>query len=152
MFDKIVAYLEKRMEANALNPDPFERRHVAVAALLIEASRLDGHYDAVEQGTVVRLLKETLNLPADQARDLLGLAEARQANTYDNWIFCEAIKKGYSVPERIEIVTHLWDVALVDGQLHRMETLMIDRVAEELELTPAQAAAAKAAAQKKAGA
>lgn len=152
MFDKIVAYLEKRMEANALNPDPFERRHVAVAALLIEASRLDGHYDAVEQGTVVRLLKETLKLPADQARDLLGLAEARQANTYDNWIFCEAIKKGYSVPERIEIVSHLWDVALVDGQLHRMETLMIDRVAEELELTPAQAAAAKAAAQKKAGA
>ncbi|MBL9096768.1 MAG: TerB family tellurite resistance protein, partial [Alphaproteobacteria bacterium] len=132
-----------------VNPDPFERRQVAVAALLIEASRLDGHYDAVEQGTVVRLLRETLQLPADQARNLLGLAEARQANTYDNWIFCEAIKKGYSMPERIDIVTHLWQVALVDGQLHRMETLMIDRVAKELELTPAQAAAAKEAAQKK---
>ncbi len=149
MFDKVVAYLERRMEQNAVNPDPFERRQVAVAALLIEASRLDGHYDAVEQGTVVRLLRETLQLPADQARNLLGLAEARQANTYDNWIFCEAIKKGYSMPERIDIVTHLWQVALVDGQLHRMETLMIDRVAKELELTPAQAAAAKEAAQKK---
>lgn len=149
MFDKVVAYLERRMEQNAVNPDPFERRQVAVAALLIEASRLDGHYDAVEQGTVVRLLREALQLPAEQARNLLGLAEARQANTYDNWIFCEAIKKGYSIPERIEIVTHLWEVALVDGQLHRMETLMIDRVAKELELTPVQAAAAKEAAQKK---
>ena len=152
MFDKIVAYLEKRMEANALRADPFERRHVAVAALLIEASRLDGHYDAIEQGTVVRLLKEALKLPADQARDLLGLAEVRQANTYDNWVFCEAIKKGYTMPARIEIVTHLWDVALVDGQLHRLETLMIDRVAQELGLMPAQAAAAKAAAQKKSSA
>jgi uncharacterized tellurite resistance protein B-like protein len=149
MFDKIVAYLEKRMEQNAINPDPFERRQVAVAALLIEASRLDGHYDAVEQGTVIRLLRETLNLPAEQARDLLGLAEARQANTYDNWVFCEAIKKGYAMPERIDIVKHLWEVALVDGQLHRMETLMIDRVAKELELKPEQAAAAKEAAQKK---
>lgn len=149
MFDKVVAYLERRMEQNAVNPDPFERRQVAVAALLIEASRLDGHYDAVEQGTVVRLLRDTLQLPAEQARNLLGLAEARQANTYDNWIFCEAIKKGYSMPERIDIVTHLWEVALVDGQLHRMETLMIDRVAKELELTPAQAAAAKEAALKK---
>ena len=149
MFDKVVAYLERRMEQNAVNPDPFERRQVAVAALLIEASRLDGHHDAVEQGTVVRVLRETLQLPADQARNLLGLALARQANTYDNWIFCEAIKKGYSMPERIDIVTHLWQVALVDGQLHRMETLMIDRVAKELELTPAQAAAAKEAAQKK---
>jgi len=91
-----------------------------------------------------------LNLPADQARNLVGLAEARQANTYDNWIFCEAIKKGYSMPERIEIVKHLWEVALVDGQLHRMETIMIDRVAKELDLNPVQATAAKAAAEKKA--
>jgi uncharacterized tellurite resistance protein B-like protein len=149
MFDKVVAYLEKRMESNAINPDPFARRQVAVAALLVEASRLDGHYDAVEQGTIVRLLRETLQMPADQARTLLSLAEVRQANTYDNWIFCEAIKKGYSMPERIDIVKHLWEVALADGQLHRLETMVIDRVAIELELSPADAAAAKAAAQKK---
>jgi uncharacterized tellurite resistance protein B-like protein len=149
MFDKIVAYLEKRMEDNAINPDPFERRQVAVAALLIEASRLDGHYDAAEQGTVVRLLRETLHLPADQARSLLTIAESRQANTYDNWIFCQAIKKGYSMPERVDIVEHLWQVALVDGQLHRMETIMIDQVAKELGLSDAEAAKAKDAAQKK---
>jgi uncharacterized tellurite resistance protein B-like protein len=149
MFDKIVAYLEKRMEANAINPDPFERRQVAVAALLIEASRLDGHYDAAEQGTVVRLLRETLRLPADQARSLLTIAESRQANTYDNWVFCEAIKKGYSMPERIDIVEHLWQVALVDGQLHRMETIMIDQVAKELGLSAEEADKAKDAAQKK---
>jgi uncharacterized tellurite resistance protein B-like protein len=149
MFDKVVAYLEKRMEANAINPDPFARRQVAVAALLVEASRLDGHYDAVEQGTVVRLLRETLKLPAEQARTLLSLAEVRQANTYDNWIFCQAIKKGFSMHERIEIVKHLWDVALADGQLHRLETMMIDQVAIELDLSPADAAAAKSAAQKK---
>jgi uncharacterized tellurite resistance protein B-like protein len=150
MFEKIVAYLEKRVEANAINPDPFERRQVAVAALLIEASRLDGHYDATEQGTVARLLREMLHLPADQARNLLALAEVRQANTYDNWVFCQAIKKSSSMEERIDIVNHLWDVALVDGQLHRLETLMIDRVAEELGLSKADAAASKAAAQKKA--
>jgi uncharacterized tellurite resistance protein B-like protein len=149
MFDKIVAYLEKRMEDNAINPDPFERRQVAVAALLIEASRLDGHYDAAEQGTVVRLLRETLRLPADQARSLLTIAESRQANTYDNWIFCQAINKGYSMPERIDIVVHLWQVALVDGQLHRMETIMIDQVAKELGLSAEQAAKAKESAQNK---
>ena len=61
MFDKIAAYLEKRVEDNAINPDPFERKQVALAALLVEASRLDGHYDAVEQGTVVRLLKNSID-------------------------------------------------------------------------------------------
>ncbi|MFM9865061.1 MAG: TerB family tellurite resistance protein [Micropepsaceae bacterium] len=150
MFDKIVAYLEKRIENNAINPDPFERRQVAVASLLIEASRLDGHFDPVEQGTVIRLLKETLKLPADQARTLESLAEIRQANTYDDWIFTNAVRKGYSMDERKEIVKNLWEVALIDGQLDRMENLMIDRVATELGLTIADTLAAKTAAQTKA--
>ena len=144
MFDKITAYLEKRQEAGAINPDPFARQQVAVAALLVEASRLDGHYDAVEQGTVIRLLRDMLKLPAEQARQLHAIAETRQANTYDNWIFCEAIKKGFTPAERLEIVRDLWEVALADGKLHRMETIMIDMVAKQLELTPAGAAKAKA--------
>jgi uncharacterized tellurite resistance protein B-like protein len=151
MFDKVIAYLEKRIEDNAINPDPFERRQVAVASLLIEASRLDGHYDPVEQGTVTRLLRETLKLPAEQARTLLELAEIRQANTYDDWIFTNAIRKGYSMDERKEIVKNLWEVALIDGHLDRMENLMIDRVATELGLTIADTEAAKASAQAKVG-
>ena len=117
---------------------------------MIEASRLDGHYDPVEQGTVVRLLKDTLKLPADQARTLQSLAEIRQANTYDDWIFSNAVRKGYAMDERKEIVKNLWEVALIDGQLDRMENMMIDRVATELGLTIADTAAAKTAAQKKA--
>ncbi len=148
MFDKIVSYLEHRMDANAINPNPFARAQVAVAALLIEASRLDGHYDAVEQGTVIRLLRDVLSLPAEQARTLLSLAEIRQANTYEDWVFCQAIKRGFSMAERIEIVTKLWEVAFADGQLHRLEAMMIDRVAGELDLSPADAATAKQSAKK----
>ena len=149
MFDKIAAYLEKRVEANAINPDPFARQQVAVAALLVEASRLDGHYDAVEQGTIVRLLRDMLKLPAEQARQLLSIAETRQANTYNNWIFCEAIKKGFTPAERLAAVQDLWEVALADGKLHRMETMMIDAVAKQLEIPPADAAKAKAEAEKR---
>jgi len=145
MFEKIVAYLETRMENNAINPDPFERKHVAVAALLVEASRLDGHYDAVEQGTVVRLIRETLKLPAEQARSLLHLAEVRQANTYDNWIFCQAINRGFGMPEKIEILAKLWEVAMADGQLHRLETLMLEGVAKELQIPEAEVEKARKA-------
>jgi len=143
MFDKIAAFLEKRQESGAINPDPFARQQVAVAALLVEASRLDGHYDAVEQGTVIRLLREMLKLPAEQARHLHAIAETRQANTYNNWIFCEAIKKGFTPAERLDIVRDLWEVALADGKLHRMETMMIDMVAKQLEINPTDAAKAK---------
>lgn len=146
MFEKIVAYLETRMEHNAINPTPFERKHMAVAALLVEASRLDGHYDAVEQGTVIRLIRETLKLPAEQARALLELAEVRQANTYDDWIFCQAINRGFPMQEKVEILTKLWEVAMSDGQLHRLESMMLDRVASELHISEADVARARKAA------
>lgn len=149
MFEKIVTYLETRMEANAANPSPFDRRHVAVAALLVEASRLDGHYDAVEQGTVIRLLKDSLQMPPEQARTLLSFAEIRQANTYDDWIFCQAINRGFSMAEKVEILDKLWEVAMADGQLHRLEAMMLDRVAKELKITEADAARIKAKATSK---
>ena len=146
MFEKIVAYLETRMENNAINPHPFERKHVAVAALLVEASRLDGHYDAIEQGTVVRLIREALHMPADQARTLLELAEIRQANTYDDWVFCQAINRGFSMQEKVDILTKLWEVAMSDGQLHRLESMMLTRVAKELQISEADIAKARKAA------
>lgn len=134
MLDRIIAYLEARIERNAFNPHPFDRRHVAVAALLVEASRLDGRYEPAEQGTIVRLVKETLNLPATEARALLEVAERREAHTGHDWIFCNAINKGYDIGERIVILQKLWELALADGNLHTLEAMMLERVAGQLEI------------------
>ena len=136
MLDRITAFLEARMESGAINPDPFERAHVAIAALLVEASRMDGHYDAFEQGTVVRIIRETLNLQPAKARELLALAEIRQAETWHDWIFCLAIRRTHNLEERTAIMERLWEIALSDGQLHRMEAMMLERIAQELDIPP----------------
>lgn len=137
MLDRIIAYLEARIERNAINPHPFDRRHVAVAALLVEASRLDGRYEPAEQGTIVRLIKETLNLPAGEARALLEVAQRREAHTGHDWIFCNAINKGYDLEERLVIMRKLWELALSDGNLHTLEAMMLERVAGQLEIPEA---------------
>lgn len=134
MLERIIAFLDARMEQGAINPDPFERAHVAVAALLVEASRMDGHYEAFEQGTIVRIIRDTLKLPPLKARELLALAEIRQAGTWDDWIFCQAIKRSFDRAERIDILEKLWEIAMSDGQLHNLEAMMLNRVAEELEI------------------
>lgn len=138
MLDRIIAYLDARMEQGAINPDPFERAHVAVAALLVEASRMDGHYEAFEQGTIVRIIRETLKLPPQKARELLALAEIRQAGTWHDWIFCQAIKRRFDMAERIDVLEKLWEIAMSDGQLHNLESMMLNRVAEELEIPLAE--------------
>lgn len=138
MLEKFVAFLDARMEQSAINPDPFERVHVAVAALLVEASRMDGHFDAAEQGTIVRIIKETLNLPQEGARELLALAEIRQAGAWHDWIFCQAINRSYNLAERITILEKLWELAASDGELHRMESLLLDNIADELAIPAAE--------------
>jgi uncharacterized tellurite resistance protein B-like protein len=137
MLQRIIDFLEQRMESSAVYPYPFERKHVAVAALLVEASKLDGNVDATEQGAIVRIIRETLKLPPEQARALVALAEQREAGTTHDWIFCRAINRGYTVEERIGILEKIREITLADGQLHRLEAMMLERVAGELELPPA---------------
>ena len=138
MLQEIIDFLEQRMESSAVYPYPFERKHVAVAALLVEVSKLDGNFDATEQGAIVRIIRETLKLPAEKARALLALAEAREGGTSHDWIFCQAINKGYSLEERVGIVEKIREIALADGQLHRLEAMMLERVASELHLPAAE--------------
>jgi uncharacterized tellurite resistance protein B-like protein len=48
--------------------------------------------------------------------------------------------------DKVEILAKLWEVAMSDGQLHRLESMMLDRVAKELEIPQADVARARKAA------
>ncbi|MAB15268.1 TerB family tellurite resistance protein, partial [Parvibaculum sp.] len=45
--------------------------------------------------------------------------------------------------ERSQVVEMLWEVALSDGTLHRMETVMIETLAKEVGLSAGECASAK---------
>jgi len=85
---------------------------LAVAVLLVEAARADGHYNADDRHAVDALLDEMFDL-ADPAA-LRRQAEAVQEQAADLVRFTRVIKTALSEAERRALIEALWQVVLVD--------------------------------------
>jgi uncharacterized tellurite resistance protein B-like protein len=136
MLDRILRMLEKSGGGDAKAKTPpearFDRKEVAAAALMIESCRIDAKYSATERARITEIVQERFELDPADAKALVKFAEARQAEVYSDWLFMEAVKKGFAENERAEIIGMLWEVAFADGHLHRFEEHMIARVAGEI--------------------
>ncbi|BAL25324.1 TerB family tellurite resistance protein [Azoarcus sp. KH32C] len=144
MLKKLVALLAGEVHAEGIETGPFERRQIAVAALLLEAMYVDHRASDAEHAAVIRLLREHFHLPEQMAQELVAVAEERFAEVLDDWEFAEAVRSGFDPEERQEVLAMLWEVAYVDGDLARLEDRLINRLTEQLELTSEAADAARA--------
>ncbi len=133
MLSRIIRFLEGRASEQEEAMDAaFDRRHVAAAALLVEASRIDTEFDADERAKIKALVADRFGLGPEDAEALIAVAERRQDEVYSDWMFTQAIATGFTEAERADVIAMLWEVAYADGTLHRFEEHMIQRVAEEL--------------------
>ncbi|MEQ8746522.1 TerB family tellurite resistance protein [Pyruvatibacter sp.] len=151
MLDRIVAFLERRPDADQSGSDPFSVKQVAAAALMVEGARLDKDFDASERAAMERIVGERFELNADDASTLIDIAYARQSANYDNWQFANAVKKNFSPEEQIDILSMMWEVAYADGELHRFEVHQIKSVASQLGLSDADLEKARKDAQARLG-
>lgn len=126
--------------ASAHGPDELQ---LAAAALLVEAARLDGSFDAVESETVVRLLRERFSLDLESAAELTALAERRVAESSQYFGFVQAINLRFSHAERVELVEMLWEVVYADGALHEYEASLMRRIAGLLHVPDVESGAAR---------
>ena len=152
MFERVNQFFEKRLAQAETTPEGFDHRHIAVAALLVEAARKDGHFDAAEHEVIVRLLTSHFKMPTEQSEALLAVAERRERMVMHNWIFYEHIKRGFSPEERRAIVGDLWSLAYADAALHRFETSLIEAIAHQIDVTASACAEERDRAKMRAGA
>jgi len=146
-----MALLSGEIQAEGLETGPFERRHIAVAALLLEAMYIDHRASEREHAAIGRLLREHFSLPDDAARQLVAIADERFAEVLDDWEFAEAVRAGFNAAERQEVLTMLWEVAYADGDLARLEDRLVSRLAKQLDIDADAADAARATAVARAG-
>ncbi len=150
MLERLIGLLRGDVQAEATEQGPFERRLIAVAALLLETMYVDRSASQVEQQAVKRLLMARFQLPPEQVEQLLAIAEVRYAEALDDWEFAEAVRVGFDLADRQEILAMLWEVAYVDG-LEKLEGHLIQRLANHLELNEDAVALARATASTRAG-
>jgi uncharacterized tellurite resistance protein B-like protein len=145
MLEKIIAALKVKTggQSNAATPDI---KRLAAAAMLVEAARRDENFDDSERSAITRIVGENFKLSPTEAKTLVELAEQRQKLPYGESIFTRTIAENFSADERRDVVKMLWEVAMADGHLHRVEVSMIERLAREIGLDAAASEAARKAA------
>jgi len=125
MLDRILHLLAGNAEG-AAEPD---RLQLAVAALLVEAARMDDHFDAAERRVIARLLAERFDLAREATERLLAAAERAAEHSTQLFRFTHQAVLSLDAPERVRIIEMLWQVAYADGALDPDEDALIRRIA-----------------------
>lgn len=128
-------FLERLRLAPAPAPSsqPYLRKELAAAALLIEAARIDCEVSEEERLAVARLISERLALPPDEAARLLEPIPAGElAAEVDDSIVIQAVREGFAEGDREDILEMIWEVIYADGQLTRFEDLFMQRMVQSL--------------------
>jgi len=111
--------------------DPAERAddlQVAVAALLVEAARMDDRFDAAERAVIQRLLAARFELSPWATADLVAAAERAVARSTQIFRFTDMVIRRLEPEQRIAIIEMLWQVAYADGRLDPEEDALLRRI------------------------
>ena len=122
------------LEANRAVPAQ-ERRslELAVAVLVHEARRADyAEGDAQESDAGVAALTELFGLERAEAAELLAQGREKALHLTSFYAPVTAIKREFSMPERIRLVEHLWRVSFADGRLDIHEDHYVRKIAHLL--------------------
>lgn len=122
---------------------PVQPEQLAAAALMVEAARLDGHFEPHERERIRTLLEQRFGLVPDLAADLLEEAERAAAESVDWHAFTTALKNGLDHDGRIAVMEMLWEVAYADGRLADLEASLLRRVAGLLYVSGKESAQAR---------
>ena len=110
----------------------FERKQIAVAALLVECAQVDTEITPQERQAIYAAVRRQLGLDDETCEALVAVAARRTGEVWHDWIFLEAIKRGFKRREQREILERLWEVAHADSSVHPFEASLISRAAKEL--------------------
>jgi uncharacterized tellurite resistance protein B-like protein len=110
------------------------RLQLAVAALLLEMSRMDDTVEEDECAAIEETIKERFGLSVPETRNLMDLARAEREDATDYFQFTSLINRHYSQEQRVQLVEHLWRVAYADSALHRYEEHLVRKVAQLLQV------------------
>ncbi len=127
MLDRVLQLLSGRAAPPAARGA--DDLQVAVAALLIEAARMDDQFDGAERRTIERLLAEGFDLQPDAVRDLIVSAERAVRHSTQFFPFIRQINKQIPHEERARILEMMWEVVYADGVLDPQEDMLLRRVA-----------------------
>ena len=118
MFKKIFKKQKKE------SPD---NKRVLVAALLINAAKIDENYTDIEKKIIKIALENIYNISSDQVEELMIHAEKKEEEQNQIIEFTKEIKK-HSMESRLKIIEIIWKIVYSDGTSDSYESNLIRRI------------------------
>ena len=120
-----------RLVAPAGSAQPMAREEavrLATAVLMVETARADHAEKMVESAAVFEQLQRHFGLPAEEAEDLMALAESELKDAVCLQRFTRQLHESLAEEEKLAIVEMLWKVAFADRKLHPREESLVRKV------------------------
>jgi uncharacterized tellurite resistance protein B-like protein len=137
-------------ERHIATPDADRERHsieLATAALLVEVARIDHESNPTEREAVLSAVREKFGLAADEARNLVELAEQQMNQANDYFQFTSLINRHFNQEQKRQVIELMWRVAYADARLSAQENHVMRKVADLLHIAHGDYIAAKMRAQ-----
>lgn len=127
MIDRVLDFLTgMAAPATARGEHDFE---LAVAALLIEAERMDDRFDASERAMIEHVLAAKFKMSHAEVQELIAAAEKAVRDATQLFPFTQKIVKTMPPDDRHHILELMWKVAYADGTLDPHEDMLLRRIA-----------------------
>jgi len=139
----MLAQIRKLLAAPESSQEGPDQLQIAVAVLLVEAARMDDHFDDAERAVIERLLAEKFELTQAATRELLKLAELTAERSNQLHPFTRLAVQRMDPQQRIRLIEMLWETAYADGVLEPEEDALLRRVAGLIYVSDADRVAAR---------
>ena len=133
MLKAISRLFDRQIEVLAAAGDDADRERayrLAAAALLIEMTRADNEVVAAERTAVAQAVQRAFDLSAQEAAELLPLAEQKADAATSLFEFTRLINEHFDPAQKERLIELMWCVAYADGELDKYEEHLVRKVAD----------------------
>jgi uncharacterized tellurite resistance protein B-like protein len=122
---------------------PEEERQSVIAALLVQAAMMDGHFDDTERQTIEQLMVSEFSLDQKDVTTLIDDASTAVEQSSQLFGFTRQAVAQLDHDGRIRLIEMLWQVVYSDGIVHDFETSLMRRIAGLLHVSDRETAQAR---------
>ena len=146
MLQSIRRFFQERVAGGVNEPAAESREHalrLAAAALLFEVARADARINDEERIALRAAVGDVFGLSANEADELLALAEEESRSAVSLYEFTRLVDTGFSPEQKVRLVELLWSIGFADHEKDAHEEHLVRRIADLLHVSHSDFIAAK---------
>jgi uncharacterized tellurite resistance protein B-like protein len=132
MLNQIKLFFDQHLALSVSEDLSEQKLQLATVVLFLEMMHIDDKIETTEQDIILSLVQQNFSLTAEQAADLIALAEQQRKQATDYFQFTSLINKTYSQDQKIRLIESLWKIAFIDGVLDMHEEYLVRKIADLL--------------------